>query len=599
MGTKMIKCSQCGNDILDEAMFCPQCGAALKQDHIGMDDLPAQAAPNEQPQIEPQSYAEPQPVPVSMGDYGAAEQTIITKEPKKRRRRIWIPFAVTAGVIVLALIGIMILRSGSSPEKVAKQFLTAMERKDTGTLLKISSCQDFELTEDKLAPMLALYESDTLFKSTLVSSLENDSYRIMKGKKPGRGDSVNIVMKDNFISKGYKIQIASASIDVYSNIEGVGISFEGGTYALEAGENQMNIYDILPGIYHITGTYTDEASGESITAQKEARISGYGNYASLEFDCTTLRIQLPDAYKLNTVSVDGKEKTAVTDESGGVYKVYPVFCEKDITVTVENQWGDILTDTFSVPQSYAGMTYDYYGNFKSVTLNLQWPANIIMQDILINDKSAGFNPASDYQGFYTIYDVVPGASVKLLANNAVGKNVDATFTVEQGDGYSFEYTWEYDDKLSEDTKKEILNTASQFYMDVFAAYENEDLDALHALTADETNIFAFTYYALLKSKTDDTVSYYSYKLGKVTADAGSINSVASQYSVTISGECKVAYHYVDAVTGEDISDDPLDVMVTVDLTVAYNFETEKWEVVESRFDDYTTPDDFEEPIKIN
>lgn len=144
-------CPNCGTNNEDGATFCANCGTALAADNAAQNVSPVQATPVDfggQPQQSPM-FNQPQQAPA----FGQPQQAM-PKAPKapsnfKITKKMIVIAASVLAVILAVVAFIVVGKTVTKPEKVAKKYVTAVEQCDWNTAYSLIKLPDSEfLTKD-------------------------------------------------------------------------------------------------------------------------------------------------------------------------------------------------------------------------------------------------------------------------------------------------------------------------------------------------------------------------------------------------------------------------------------------------------------------
>ncbi len=99
------RCSQCGAELVSEARFCRQCGAAIREtDAVDSSEMPTAVLDK---RIDPSATQRLDPRPTTPGPGSFAPSPVRAHSAKTKLSRRWVPATLILSLVLLVVIGII------------------------------------------------------------------------------------------------------------------------------------------------------------------------------------------------------------------------------------------------------------------------------------------------------------------------------------------------------------------------------------------------------------------------------------------------------------------------------------------------------------
>lgn len=350
----MAFCVSCGKELEDGALFCEHCGAPQEQ--------PVAAAPAAAPQSSPFG-AQPVASPFSTEPAGDSpwQPAAGGGEPPAPRKPLpkGVKIAIIAVAAVVAAIALLmfILGKANAPEKTISSFINSIVTQDYAAFSKAtnSASEDLELTEETVAPFLALYSGRTGTLEDYQSALQSDLRQLEKGLASTGNGFIRLVEHNNILFKSYSVEITGRKYSFTAPLDNTQVTVGPYSLTLNQAERSQSLL-MLPGKYQITATCTDSLLGEKYTTTLEDyELSGSDSGCYLNMDYSTIYIQQPDM-DLSGLTVNGVKVDNINFDGAGEYCLAPL--PKEFELVAEfTVGGATLTDTYTHSGDY---TWDYF-----------------------------------------------------------------------------------------------------------------------------------------------------------------------------------------------------------------------------------------------
>lgn len=378
-------CAECGSPLPEDARFCGERGAPVTQETVpeaGTAQPPAEEAPP--------TAAESAPVGQTAENPSAAQHTPPVgppawetpggAPPKKPLPRWVLPVGIgVAAVAILLGATALILGSLHSPERTAEKFLQALGAGDFAALSDVAVTEDgTPLTAEAAEPLFRLYSEDIAFRMELEDLLEDDEERIDDGRAPGEGDLANLQAQPGFLHTAYRVTLGTCSVTFGSNLS-CEVTLDGGRTVQLAADSLTPesgaasdsaaspdyyrtewstgaLYDVLPGLYTVSGTLTTGA-GETFTAETQLQVrSVYDSYCELYFDYATLEIENDSEMEVE-LYLNGSGECYDTIPAESYYRLGPVTAETQVEARADVGADEPMTETFSADEGYRHLSF--------------------------------------------------------------------------------------------------------------------------------------------------------------------------------------------------------------------------------------------------
>lgn len=370
----MAYCTNCGQQIEDDALFCPHCGAKQEAAQPTAPDGGAPGYGQNGPQAGPTGYGQsgPQAGPVGYGQTGG--YAAAPKPPRKpMSKKSKIILGSVAGVVVALIVVVMVLRTVFSAENTVEQFLNSVRDQDYQAFSQVVVLQGdaVELTEESAAPFLALYsqeeyleELQSKLNTAVYGGAQNggmqlpagDSTASSGGSDGAEGDLYDVgenwlTLEENnyLLFSTYKVSITPVKCTFWSNVEEADVSLAGQSVHMENGEVTVTV---LPGVYDVTGTAPGLMEGAQLTSSlDQSKITYSGGSKELYFEFCTLYVQ-QISLEPSAILINGQPYTGSMDFEYGELTLSPL--SMGDTVEVQYQSGDYtLSDSYTIDDTGA------------------------------------------------------------------------------------------------------------------------------------------------------------------------------------------------------------------------------------------------------
>lgn len=490
-------CAQCGAQMDDDARFCGECGAPVEEAAPAaapapeaIPEVPVEA-PVEETDSAPQAGEETAGAPAEETFGWTAPEAAPSAPVQPREKKPLPKWAKPVGIAVAAVIVVvvalsLILKSVNAPDKVADKFLDAMANSDFAALSKVAVAadEDLVLTEENTAPLFKLYNESTAFRKSVEDLLDEDVDLLEDGDDPNEGYLFDLRAEKKFLHTGYEVVIETCdTLDISSNLV-CEVTLDGGQTASLTSDSSSDawsdevvlgpdynlaqysngaVYDLLPGLYTVTGTVATSA-GTTFTAETTVEISNeYNAYAELNFDYATIEIQ--NYYDIPVeFYIDGNLYGSMDGE--GYFEAGPLNPDQMIEARADVGADEPMTETFSASEGY-------------------WTLSFVLCEVEINNEYA--TPIRVLRDGEEIMEVAAGdyASVEGLPSGTV-LTLELIEGVTEPVEYTCEYEYDYiypEFTLTEDAAASAQEAVETYIAQVVDLFNAKDAAGLAAVTA--------------------------------------------------------------------------------------------------------------------
>lgn len=338
----MAFCTSCGAKLDEGDLFCEYCGVR-QDDSVPQPTVAAPAAP---------SYNQTAPVLPSYGSVSCGQVAAPAAPRKPLPRNVKIVLLAVAAVVVLLALFSFIMGKVNSPDKTIATFIESVMAQDFEAFSSVTRSADgeLELTEASVAPFFALYHDRRTALEEYQEVLNTDLAALNRGRASIGNGVVRLVELDRILFKTYRVELSGVDILFSSNLDDTQVEVGGKTVILDTADTDCALR-LLPGLYDILATHTDETLGETFSTELTGCELIHNNdfwYLNLEYGTVTLG---DIGWDVSSLTVNGTDFGPVAFDPSGEFRIAPLPEDVEIVVTYDMD-GVTLSDTFVWSGSY-------------------------------------------------------------------------------------------------------------------------------------------------------------------------------------------------------------------------------------------------------
>ncbi|MEF3331029.1 zinc ribbon domain-containing protein [Oceanobacillus oncorhynchi] len=333
-------CKECGKPIGDGAQFCKHCGTKVNSEvpkHKAIAPETEKEAAEKKAPVEQAGKEENQ-----TRSEQQTRQVNKEKKPMTKKKKI---LTGILGVIALCVIGLGIWGNMYySEENTANRFASAMAEGDTETIQKVMTVDGKELSAEEANAVAAMREeeefafisdgdSEVLFEELPVFDMEESNEKAFL-----------------FFTQ-YDVAAEPQYVTVYSNVEGVTTTFNGGGFEeADASSDYIEYGPLAPGIYEAASSFETDY-GEAAKSQNIRLMDTYNSYESeLEVGEVTFYEMFESDLPYNSMEWMINEEPLETNTDSGYVTAGPLLLDgsMELTGVVKTDWGDIEIEPIAI-----------------------------------------------------------------------------------------------------------------------------------------------------------------------------------------------------------------------------------------------------------
>lgn len=532
-------------------------------------------------------------------DSFTAQEKNTAKKVKHLWQSLWIKLLLV--VILLFSACAIFLKIRYAPDQCVNQFIEALDCQDYQTLKTFLSCEDVEINEDSLKPFIDLYHADNQFKQDIKNTLNRD-LSLVNLDTYNTEYWIKLVSHRKFLIKTYTIQVQPVNITLSSNLSPVTVSYANQSQILELQQAPCTV-SLLPGLYQFDTVYYDSLH------EKDRNLTNTFTLCSdqdldLDYDCSTLVLDIPEGYELDNISIDGTPMKDSLITENGDYQCYPVFPDEVITLTCDNSWEQNVTTSFTIPDEYANQVYHHVCDFSSTTMEFRYEPGLTVTTLSIDGLE--ISNLADYvnteDSSIVLTDLTDNTTITTTLQAPWGETFEDSYTVSK-DNFD-EYIHPIHCFLSEETKNSILDYARAYYLNLFQALNEDDMDTL-ALYADDdemANDFYVTLeniqydYDMYSGEMDNFEEDIQLEPGDVYADKSQLDLYSENFALNLMGKVIALTTSMDEESMSPVVE-TAENSYNVTLHIIYDSDEQNWTVTASYYDYETTI--LLDPVQLN
>lgn len=505
---------------------------------------------------------------------------------EKHSKKFYFCFITLMSIAVLGSI-VFYLKIHYSPKQCVNQFIQAIETKDYTVLKRLIHCEDVEVTDETLEPLVLLYQTDQQFRKDIRNTLNKNLNQV--DLDTYNTDSwIQLISHRKFLIQTYTISIVPVRMKFSSNVAPINITYNNQIQVLEQ-DSFLESPFLLPGLYQIKAVYLDPL--RKIEIPNVQTIPIYcDREIPIQFECSRLVLTLPEGYITDTMAIDEVDISNLVFGKQDKFILDPVFPNSVITLSSKNAWNRIETTTFSIPDHFEGDDYEYYCDFNSTSMEFVYQPGLTVTELSINS-----NVIEDYEAYLDSDQ----CSITLSALT-IGTTIEIHLTAPWNENFIYSYTVSFNDfdkythnihcKLSEHTKSSLISFAKEHYLSLFQMLNHHDLDSLSKYA--EYDEMANDFYIMLENINYDYEIYSNEFDGynediqinpqDVNLDQYQLNYYSEPFVVPINGFVQTISTSTDFTTLSPIVEEGTN-HYNVILYISYDSSTNQWFVNESYY----------------
>lgn len=370
------------------------------------------------------------------------------KPQGKEPAPLWVRISVLCamGMLTLILLVSFLPRPwfGRSAQETVEKFLAALDQGDINMLCSVAQGDGVELTEQTLAPLLAVSRSDPGFTQSVRAQLERLPEMESNGRLFWLEDRSNALRSD------YVVRVGTTDGVVQSNLPEAQITV-GGADAVWNPELGAAVADgLLPGMYQVHGAY-EAPHGGTFQAEATLYVAEPDSSCTLQFDYTTMEVY-NSATKPVRIQINGNDYTVLEPQEELV--VGPVSADAQITAVGPGE----QHLTAKAEEGY------FYVSFAMCQLEVYNDFDVPMH-VALGGKWYAVIPA---RGKLTISDVPSGQELTAYLDERYGL-----------EPYSYQAVYDYDYlypsfTLGDDAYEALRLTAETYALLAYEAYNAKE-----------------------------------------------------------------------------------------------------------------------------
>lgn len=330
----MKYCKKCGHEIKENNKFCEKCGT-----------------PAEVNKSETQKTVEK---PAQIKEQAKPKKEVDEKTKKKRK----IIAIVVIVILALGFGGYKVGESLTSPDKVVEQFIAAVSKKDTKSMIQIlkSSDRRLEINEENLKPFINYIDENPSYFDKLSKSLmeqSNDKAVPVFSQDENRLNNVNMITlekkgKKFLIYDNYEIVLQPFFLQISTNNENTKILINDKEVDRTVNGNYFKEFGpLIPGKYTVKVQY----EGEYATLEDKMDIqlvSDNYNSSNKIISCTLdiymSYVLIDSDYYDSNVLINGEDIGLTVSEVNEMGGIGPLANNTKIQLKREFPWGIIESE---------------------------------------------------------------------------------------------------------------------------------------------------------------------------------------------------------------------------------------------------------------
>lgn len=528
----------------------------------------------------------------------AAQRNV--EQHKKRfhtHKLLWILLLLV--VIVLSFGATCFLNYKYSPTRCVNQFLNALDHQDYHTLKTFLSCKDVSINEESLQPFIDLYHSDKQFKQDIRNTLNRD-LDLVEVDTYNSASWIKLIAHRKLFVKTYTIKVQPIKVHLITNLYPTNVTYSSDSLTIDSPEFDQELL-LLPGLYQFDSRYYDESRAKEMNQTCSVTLTS-DQTIDVSYPYSNLAVELPQGYKFDRLTVDDLDITKNVSCENDTLHFSPVFQDEVLTLTCINPWGQQVNTSFTIPEGYKNSTYDYACDFTATSKEFTYEQGLTLESLVINGRKVS-NPK----------DYVSKKDCTIVLNNLTdGTAIEFNLKSPWGETYCYPYTVtaenfdEYNHKLqfflSEKTKKKIMKVALNYYMNLFDALNQNDMEQLAVYAEDDE--MANDFYVMLDNIQFDYETYaierpgfeesIQLKLIEIIADSAQLDQYQSVISFNLNGKADAT-----ATTTDEDSQPVITTSINnynVVLHLIYDTKKKGWKITGGYYDyDHRT---IRKPVKL-
>ena len=512
------------------------------------------------------------------------------KNPTQNRQHLWQYRRIKLLLVILIFTGaaVIFLKVRYSPQTCVNEFITALEAEDYQSLKEFVSCDNVAITEDSLKPFVDLYHADSQFRSDIKNTLNKDLKTVNLDTYNNKY-WIQLISHRKFLVKTYTIKIEPVSVELSTNLDQVTVTYANTSQVIDSARDMLTV-SLLPGLYQFDAMYYDAMLDEEHTVTNSLIVCS-DLPLDLAFDCSTLVLDIPNGYQVDTISVDGIEMQDEFYSVDGNLQYYPVFQDEVITLTCDNPWNQSVTTSFTVPEEYINKVYVHSSDFNSTSMKFDYGKGLTVTELTINGKT--INDLTKYvnadENSILLPDLTDSTTIVTILEAPWGERFTDSYTITKDNFDIYYHT--INCYLAEETKESILSYTAAYYFQLFDALNSDDMDTL-AQYADDDEM-ANDFYLILENLQFD-YEYYSEQIDnyeedislepiQVYADKSQLMKYSDIFTLNILGKVKTTTTSMDLENKSPVVESGEE-SYNVVLHIIYDTTTSDWRVTASYYD---------------
>lgn len=529
--------------------------------------------------------------PYSNPDSFDTQGKIFTQNQRQPRWYRWIKLLLV--ILSFTCFIVIFLKVRYSPTTCVNEFITALDTEDYQSLKAFISSEDVAITEDSLKPLVDLYHADDQFRSDIKHTLNKDLKAVNLDTYNNKY-WIQLIPHRKFLVKTYTIQIQPIMVTLSTNLDQVNVSYANITQMIDSAKDTLTV-PLLPGLYQFEARNYDSIRDKDHTLTNTLTLCS-DQSLDLNFDCSTLVLEIPNGYHVESISVDGIDLKDEFQLVNGNLQLYPVFTDEIITLTCNNSWEESVTTSFTIPSEYVDEVYHHYCDFNSTSMEFTYSKGLTVTKLKINGKNIKdlTNYVNTVESSIFLSSLTDSTTIETELKAPWGETFTDSYTVTK-ENFD-EYYHKIDCYLAEDTKKSILDYAADYYVNLFEALNSDDMDTL-AQYADDDEM-ANDFYVMLENIEYDYDNYSNQienfeedivlEPMEVFADQSQLSKYSDVFTLNVIGLVQTTSTSMDEENMTPIVESG-ESSYNVSLHIVYDMATSNWMVTASYYDYNTLP----------